>query len=195
MRKHKKTKAQRTSHQKQTQHIIDNGRSSLETKDLDISQDNSQCLHSSSSFPNPDLSIDANSHVDEDVSTLNGKSFVCDNQIQEVTDCDGKSNYLSNGATQTPECDQDLFDVPDRQTGRLALSELNPRRKWNFIEINVTQTELMLQRRDRIHRLIYPLRTVLDDSIGCAVWFAARGAGLAGNRSRQKMCSKARVRF
>ena len=29
-----------------------------------------------------------------------------------------------------------------------------------------------------ISRLVYPLCTVLDDSIGCAMWFAARGEGL-----------------
>ena len=28
---------------------------------------------------------------------------------------------------------------------------------------------------------MYPLNTVLDDSIGCAVWFAARGQGILGN--------------
>lgn len=28
---------------------------------------------------------------------------------------------------------------------------------------------------------MYPLETVLDDSIGCAVWFAARGEGVLGN--------------
>ncbi len=27
-------------------------------------------------------------------------------------------------------------------------------------------------------QLIYPLCTVLDDSIGCALWFGARGRGL-----------------
>lgn len=30
----------------------------------------------------------------------------------------------------------------------------------------------------RVSQLIYPLCTVLDDSIGCALWFGARGRGL-----------------
>ena len=34
-----------------------------------------------------------------------------------------------------------------------------------------------LFREKRISRLVYPLSTVLDDSIGCAMWFAARGEG------------------
>ncbi|XP_073329194.1 asparagine synthetase domain-containing protein 1 [Pagrus major] len=72
------------------------------------------------------------------------------------------------------------FDVPDRITGKAGLKELqdlNPERKWNFVEINVTQEELQKMREERICHLVYPLDTVLDDSIGCAVWFAARGTG------------------
>ena len=33
-------------------------------------------------------------------------------------------------------------------------------------------------RRERVSHLVYPLCTVLDDSIGCALWFAARGEGV-----------------
>uniref|UniRef100_A0A3Q1HX40 Asparagine synthetase domain-containing protein 1 n=1 Tax=Anabas testudineus TaxID=64144 RepID=A0A3Q1HX40_ANATE len=72
------------------------------------------------------------------------------------------------------------FDVPDRITGKAGLKELqdlNPERRWNFVEINVTQEELQKMRQERICHLVYPLDTVLDDSIGCAVWFAARGTG------------------
>ena len=32
-------------------------------------------------------------------------------------------------------------------------------------------------RSSRISHLVSPLKTVLDDSIGCALWFAARGRG------------------
>lgn len=73
------------------------------------------------------------------------------------------------------------FDVPDRLTGRAGLEELrrlNPGRRWNFVEIDVTLEELQEMRRERIRHLVHPLDTVLDDSIGCAVWFAARGAGV-----------------
>ncbi|XP_028992682.1 asparagine synthetase domain-containing protein 1 [Betta splendens] len=73
------------------------------------------------------------------------------------------------------------FDVPDRITGRAGLKELqdlNPDRRWNFVEINVTQEELQELRHEHICHLVHPLDTVLDDSIGCAVWFAARGTGV-----------------
>ncbi|XP_029133038.2 asparagine synthetase domain-containing protein 1 [Labrus bergylta] len=72
------------------------------------------------------------------------------------------------------------FDVPDRITGRAGLKELqdlNPERRWNFVEVNVTQEELQEMRQERVCHLVYPLDTVLDDSIGCAVWFASRGKG------------------
>uniref|UniRef100_A0A6J0UH66 Asparagine synthetase domain-containing protein 1 n=1 Tax=Pogona vitticeps TaxID=103695 RepID=A0A6J0UH66_9SAUR len=73
------------------------------------------------------------------------------------------------------------FNVPDRITGRAGLEELrniNPSRSWNFVEINVTVEDLKEMRQKHISHLVYPLDTVLDDSIGCAVWFASRGEGL-----------------
>ncbi|XP_067994000.1 asparagine synthetase domain-containing protein 1 [Melanerpes formicivorus] len=81
------------------------------------------------------------------------------------------------------------FDVPDRISGRAGLKELeaiNPSRTWNFVEINVTLEELKKMRQERIHDLIYPLDTVLDDSIGCAIWFASRGEGLVSNQGELK---------
>jgi asparagine synthetase B (glutamine-hydrolysing) len=71
--------------------------------------------------------------------------------------------------------------VPDRISGIECLKDLNPKRKWNFIEINVTLEELKKERESIIKRLLYPHDTVLDDSIGCALWFASRGIGLLRN--------------
>ncbi|KAK0062923.1 asparagine synthetase domain-containing protein 1 [Biomphalaria pfeifferi] len=87
----------------------------------------------------------------------------------------------------------DPYDVPDRVTGITALGELNPNRKWNFIEINVTQEEVQKMRQSHIRSLIYPLQTVLDDSIGCAVWFASQGVGVLTNNRSHKIESKAKV--
>ncbi|XP_058508441.1 asparagine synthetase domain-containing protein 1 isoform X1 [Solea solea] len=81
------------------------------------------------------------------------------------------------------------FDVPDRITGKAGIKELqdlNPGRRWNFVEINVTQEELQRMRQERITHLVYPLETVLDDSIGCAVWFAARGTGFIMEDNEQR---------
>ncbi|XP_034285219.1 asparagine synthetase domain-containing protein 1 isoform X1 [Pantherophis guttatus] len=77
------------------------------------------------------------------------------------------------------------FNAPDRMTGKAGLEELkiiNPSRTWNFVEINVTLEDLKAMRVKHIRHLIYPLDTVLDDSIGCAVWFASRGEGLLTNQ-------------
>nr|XP_056717506.1 asparagine synthetase domain-containing protein 1 [Euleptes europaea] len=94
------------------------------------------------------------------------------------------SECLNNADTETRD-PLSCFNVPDRITGRAGLEELkalNPSRCWNFVEINVTLEELKATRRQQISHLVYPLDTVLDDSIGCAVWFAARGEGLVTNQ-------------
>ena len=72
------------------------------------------------------------------------------------------------------------YNVPDRITGFNSCKELEklcPNRQWNFIKINVTIEELKKNRSDHIADLTYPKQTVLDDSIGCAIWFASRGKG------------------
>uniref|UniRef100_A0A2D4GKS4 Asparagine synthetase domain-containing protein 1 n=2 Tax=Micrurus corallinus TaxID=54390 RepID=A0A2D4GKS4_MICCO len=85
--------------------------------------------------------------------------------------------------------DSSPFNAPDRITGRAGLEELkiiNPSRTWNFVEINVTLEDLKAMRTKHIRHLIYPLDTVLDDSIGCAVWFASRGEGLLTNQGASR---------
>ncbi|KAG8193386.1 hypothetical protein JTE90_012188 [Oedothorax gibbosus] len=72
------------------------------------------------------------------------------------------------------------FETPDRVTGRKGVDALHvvcPHRNWNFVEVNVTEEDLVNQRRDVISHLLKPSCTVLDESIGCALWFAANGSG------------------
>ncbi|XP_023670597.1 asparagine synthetase domain-containing protein 1 [Paramormyrops kingsleyae] len=108
-------------------------------------------------------------------------------RLQEPKRQKGPTKKMKN-KKMTPDQANDLgeplpsarFDVPDRITGRAGLQELcalSSDRKWNFVEINVTQEELQDMRQKHICHLVHPLETVLDDSIGCAVWFAARGIG------------------
>lgn len=71
-------------------------------------------------------------------------------------------------------------NAPDRETGLIALEELQvlcPKRKWNFVAIDISKDELEKARDAHIKYLVKPLETVLDDSIACAIWFAARGKG------------------
>ncbi|KAJ1186966.1 hypothetical protein NDU88_003745 [Pleurodeles waltl] len=115
----------------------------------------------------------------------------------------GTNKYNKKNKKQISSCPEDAmtdstkdsayqssFDVPDRITGRAGLKELealNPSRTWNFIEINITAEELKEMREQHISHLVLPLCTVLDDSIGCAVWFASRGIGIKTNHGEPKL--------
>lgn len=75
---------------------------------------------------------------------------------------------------------EQIYDVPDRLTGRKGwkeLSELYPEREWRFVEIDVAYQEVV-EMRQRITDLVAPLDTVMDLSISMAFWFAARGRGV-----------------
>ena len=115
-------------------------------------------------------------------------------------------------------CRNGNFDVPDRKTGLMSLEELRllcPERKWNFVEvifldlirllvslrtstvtsifqINVPDKELENARKNHVCHLIYPLETILDDSLGCALWFACKGQGTVNGCS---YISSAKVRI
>lgn len=48
-------------------------------------------------------------------------------------------------------------------------------RKWNFREVNIPREKLEKYQCSIIGDLVYPRRTVLDESLGSAFWFAALG--------------------
>lgn len=69
------------------------------------------------------------------------------------------------------------FVTPDRVTTGQTLEELErlcPDRQWNLVKVDVTTDELNEWRKCHIADLIYPLDSILDDSLGCALWFASR---------------------
>lgn len=104
-----------------------------------------------------------------------------------------KNKFDSTSSVEEPKPSESNFKVPDRISGLNSFEELEklcPGRKWNFVEINVSREELNKFRKTRISDLIYPLDTILDDSLGCALWFAASGRGLLDGES---YCSPARV--
>lgn len=120
-------------------------------------------------------------------------------QQQEFVKKKQKNKAMDSTANEAGSRTSSPFDVPDRITGKAGLKELqrlNPERRWNFVEINVTQEELQVMRQGRICHLVHPLDTVLDDSIGCAVWFAARGTGSITEEDYQRpFTSAAKVRL
>ncbi|XP_037018879.2 asparagine synthetase domain-containing protein 1 isoform X2 [Artibeus jamaicensis] len=109
---------------------------------------------------------------------------------REQKNCETPSEEPSKNAVAAAAASPDKqFIVPDRITGRAGLKELqmaNPSRIWNFVEINVSAEELQKLRTARICHLVQPLDTVLDDSIGCAVWFASRGIGWLATQGKVK---------
>ncbi|XP_036899665.1 asparagine synthetase domain-containing protein 1 [Sturnira hondurensis] len=108
---------------------------------------------------------------------------------REQKNCEIPSEEPSKNAVAATASPDKQFIVPDRITGRAGLKELQmvtPSRIWNFVEINVSAEELQKLRAARICHLIQPLDTVLDDSIGCAVWFASRGVGWLATQGEVK---------
>ena len=84
--------------------------------------------------------------------------------------------------------DQEKFDVPDRRSGLSAFEALKaqfPERRWQMVIVNVRKSELQRERRSRISRLVRPCDTVLDDSIGCVIWFAAQAKGFLLDTEKQ----------
>ncbi|KAM3474397.1 hypothetical protein MY8738_007922 [Beauveria namnaoensis] len=75
-----------------------------------------------------------------------------------------------------------LFELcPDRMTGRQSFAELIkncPARTWRFVAVNVPYSVAMLH-RNTVVSLIHPHNTEMDLSIAFALYFAARGQGLA----------------
>lgn len=70
------------------------------------------------------------------------------------------------------------YDVPDRLTGKQSLEELKqmcPHRNWIFKEINIPNDVLLKQQQTTIADLVFPRQTILDESLGSALWFAAQG--------------------
>ncbi|XP_075155180.1 asparagine synthetase domain-containing protein CG17486 isoform X2 [Haematobia irritans] len=73
------------------------------------------------------------------------------------------------------------WDVPDRVSARQSLCSLRslcPDRIWNFIEVNIGRNRLESELKEKIKHLIFPLNTILDESIGSAFWFASQGKGV-----------------
>lgn len=90
------------------------------------------------------------------------------------------------------------FDTPDRCTSIEAFKELESlpcidTSKARLICVDVPYDELQCSRaKSHVPRLVHPMTTVLDDSLGFALWFAARGRGRE-YRTAQPYESKARV--
>lgn len=83
------------------------------------------------------------------------------------------------------------WDVPDRLTAKLTIQELKelcPDRQWNLVEVNVTRNELEQELNHHLRDLISPSKNILDESLGAALWFAARGKGVINQKPHESNC-------
>lgn len=83
------------------------------------------------------------------------------------------------------------YNTPDRLSAKDSLIELQrlcPNRKWNLIEVNITRNELNESLKHRIAHLVYPLNSVLDESLGSVLWFGARGRGSVNGYNYNSNC-------
>ncbi|SPO27636.1 uncharacterized protein UTRI_04328_B [Ustilago trichophora] len=80
---------------------------------------------------------------------------------------------------QGGEMEEDVYAVPDRVTGEgsyAELCQLSPHRRWNFVRINVPYQEYRTC-RGIVESLMLPSCSVMDLSIGSALYFASRAVG------------------
>ncbi|KAL5518997.1 hypothetical protein ACEPAH_680 [Sanghuangporus vaninii] len=87
--------------------------------------------------------------------------------------------------------------VPDRVTGLEELAELRTvcsHRQWNFVEVDVTFEEAT-NYRPIVEDVMHPCKTVMDLSLGLALYFASRGIGHIKTEDSQRIpyASTARV--
>lgn len=71
--------------------------------------------------------------------------------------------------------------APDRLQSKEAFKYLKscyPELSLRLLLVNVDVNELVYCRKKYISSAVAPACSVLDDSIGCVQWFAARGEGL-----------------
>lgn len=83
------------------------------------------------------------------------------------------------------------YNTPDRLSALASLNELrqlNPQRRWNLIEVNVTRNELNKRLREKICHLVYPLTSVLDESLGAVLWFGSNADGFLNGSPYKSSC-------
>ena len=87
------------------------------------------------------------------------------------------------------------FETPDRRSCIEAFEELRGfGGRLKLIFADITHNEVSKAKENRhISKLIYPMNSVLDDSIGFALWFAARAEG-RDFHSKQPYQSACKVR-
>lgn len=93
--------------------------------------------------------------------------------------------------TKTSQAIEIDYNTPDRLSALASLGELqrlNSQRQWNLIKVNVTRNELNEMLRSKISHLVYPLRSVLDESLGAVLWFGSNANGFLNEKPYKSSC-------
>ncbi|KRZ60775.1 Calcineurin subunit B type 1 [Trichinella nativa] len=95
----------------------------------------------------------------------------------------GKSYFL-NVIIPTASLYMNLEDdFHSGQQGYELLRQHYPKIKWNWVEIDVTSDQWASIRKTIVQKLLHPSDTVMDDSIGCALWFAGNCSASSSSSS------------
>lgn len=95
---------------------------------------------------------------------------------------------VRNGTNKSSPID---YNTPDRLSALASLDELkrlSPQRQWNLIIVNVTRNELNETLRSKICHLVYPLTSVLDESLGAVLWFGSNAEGFLNDSPYKSSC-------
>ncbi|KRX23761.1 Calcineurin subunit B type 1 [Trichinella nelsoni] len=84
----------------------------------------------------------------------------------------GSEVDLLNVSFSNGDCPTASADRISGQQGYELLRQHYPKIKWNWVEIDVTSDQWASIRKTIVQKLLHPSDTVMDDSIGCALWFA-----------------------
>lgn len=147
---------------------------------LILNNENVKCCHTK-------IGILFSGGLDSSIISVIADNFIPENESIDLINV-AFEKVNKNSKNQNKE---EIYNVPDRKTGRQSLADLKlicPKRNWNFVEVNISQEELNIYRSSRISDLIYPLETILDESLGCALWFASRGIGFLKGESYESPC-------
>ncbi|KAL4236960.1 Asparagine synthetase domain-containing protein 1 [Mactra antiquata] len=136
-----------------------------------------------------------NQQMRENIPTNAEKKLeVNEDRVSECDDSDG--NYIVSSARVAVLFSGGIDSTMIAALADKCIPEDEPIDLLNVaFELKPKENNQKKGRQEHIQDLVYPLQTVLDDSIGCAVWFAARGTGLCGSGlyKDSRMKSSARV--
>ena len=143
------------------------------------------CIKIQETFcPHPKVGILFSGGIDCSIITLLANSHIPENLPIDLLNVSFEK--FSNKSEEKID-----WNVPDRITALQTIQELRslcPGRKFNLVKVNINRKELNHQLEHKIVHLVNPLVSVLDESLGGALWFAARGEGIVEDNPYKSSC-------